>query len=201
MNAAPTAILRDEVIASLDQRVQIRASYRDYLAMDRARGDRPSPKLTYLSGTLELMTLSQDHEFTKKTLARLVESCCEELGIPLNGFGSWTLQSEAADRGIEPDECYVLGENRHPEKPDLAIEVIWTHGGIDKLEVYRGLGVREVWFWEDGKITVHELHRGKCAPKSRLLPALDLQIVGELAAYPSQSAAVRELRHRLRASR
>ncbi len=40
------------------------------------------------------------------------------------------------------------------EAPDLAIEVIWTSGGIDKLESYRGLGVGEVWFWREGRMEV-----------------------------------------------
>jgi Uma2 family endonuclease len=201
VNAAPTSILRDEVLASLDQRVCLPASYRDYLALDRARGPRRTPRLTYACGILEIMTVSPDHEFIKKTIARVIEACCDELGVAINGFGSWTLQAPAARQAIEPDECYVIGEDRHPKRPDLAIEVIWTHGGVDKLEVYRALGVREVWFWQDGGITVHELFRGKYrkVPKSRLLPALDLALIGELATFPSQSAAIRELRHRLRA--
>jgi hypothetical protein len=39
--------------------------------------------------------------------------------------------------------------------------VIWTHGGLDKLEIYRGLGVREVWFWPEGRIEVHSLRGGR----------------------------------------
>ncbi|MEG4506483.1 Uma2 family endonuclease [Microcoleus sp. F6_B4] len=34
--------------------------------------------------------------------------------------------------------------------PDLAIEVVFTSGGIDKLQLYKRLGIPEVWFWEDG---------------------------------------------------
>lgn len=34
--------------------------------------------------------------------------------------------------------------------PDLAIEVIITSSGIDRLDLYQGLGVREVWFWQAG---------------------------------------------------
>ena len=33
------------------------------------------------------------------------------------------------------------------EVPDLAIEVIHTSGSINKLDLFRGLGVKEVWFW------------------------------------------------------
>ena len=45
-------------------------------------------------------------------------------------------------RGVEPDECYCLGTLA--EIPDIAIEIALTSGGIDKLEVYRGLQVPEV---------------------------------------------------------
>ena len=44
---------------------------------------------------------------------------------------------------IEADECYVVGVlEAEPERPDLAVEVVWTGGGLSKLEVYRGLGAR-----------------------------------------------------------
>jgi len=67
--------------------------------------------------------------------------------VELEGYGSWTVRSEAADRGVEADECYLVGiREAEPQRPDIAIEVIRTSGGIDKLEVYRGPEVPEVWF-------------------------------------------------------
>jgi len=44
---------------------------------------------------------------------------------------------------LEPDECYLVGD-QDKSAPDLAIEVIGTSGGIDKLEIYRRLDVGEV---------------------------------------------------------
>jgi Uma2 family endonuclease len=55
------------------------------------------------------------------------------------------------------DECYIVGPDQNKEVPDLALEVVWTSGGLDKLEIYRRLGVGEVWIWKDGRITVHAL--------------------------------------------
>ncbi|HEY8077353.1 MAG TPA: Uma2 family endonuclease, partial [Labilithrix sp.] len=85
----------------------------------------------------------------------------------------------------------------------LAIEVIWTSGGLDKLEVYRELGVREVWLWESGAISVHVLQKGgyRRVAKSRLLPRLDLAAVATLATAEDQTAAVRTFRAALRAKR
>lgn len=59
------------------------------------------------------------------------------MGVALEGVGSWTLKDSDEERGAEPDECYLIG--RAPEsdddRPDFAIEVVWTSGGIDRLEV------------------------------------------------------------------
>jgi hypothetical protein len=52
------------------------------------------------------------------------------------------LEDKQVERGVEPDECYVLGDVAEPARPDLAIEVVWSSGGINELEIYRKLGVR-----------------------------------------------------------
>jgi Uma2 family endonuclease len=146
------------------------------------------------------MSPSIDHETIKTTIGRLVEAYSEELGLDLNGIGSWTIKKREAGSAAEADECYVIGPAKGRDKPDLAIEVVWTSGGIDKLEVYRGLGVREVWIWEEGRIGVFLLVEGRyeARAKSELLPGLDLPLVARLATSESQSAAVRELRGAVR---
>jgi Uma2 family endonuclease len=140
---------------SMDQRVRLDGvPWETYEALLVLRGEGAVPRITYLEGELELMTPSLDHEGLKKRLARLLEAYAEARGIALEGFGSWTLRKTLAERGLEPDECYLLGVPASPpERPDIAIEVVWTSGGIDKLAVYRGLGVPEVWFRQDGALS------------------------------------------------
>lgn len=119
-------------------------------------------------------------------------------GLELTGIGSWTLRSAPKQRGVEPDECYSIGPVG--DRPDLAIEVAWTRGGLDKLEIYRGLGVRELWTWREATIEVRVL-RGDAyhqTDESEILPGLDLALIGRLAIHASQPAAVRELRSILR---
>ena len=184
---------------SIDQRVVLRGvDWSQYEAVLAMRGESAAVRIAYLEGVLELMSPSQEHERLKKTLARLVEAYAEELGLELEGIGSWTLKRQEHERGAEPDECYSLGPVR--EVPDLAIEVIWTSGGLDKLEIYRRLGVREIWLCRRGEIEVYVVHGDRCerAPRSELLPKIDLALVRSLLDAPSQSAAVRELRARLR---
>ena len=120
-----------------DQRVILHGvPWSHYEVMLALRGDAPVPRLTYLRGELELMRPSQDHERIKKLIARLLEVYALAKTLPLNGFGSWTLRDAPGERGAEPDECYVLGDARGRDRPDLAIEVVWTSGALDKLAVY-----------------------------------------------------------------
>ena len=152
------AIPPEEVVSTADGRVILHGvSWEGWQAQLRLRGDKSAPRLTYLDGSMELMSPSKDHERIKSYLGRLVETYAMHHGIDLSPYGGWTLQEEVKNAGLEPDECYILGENQDLERPHLAIEVVWTSGGLDKLEAYRRLGVREVWFWRKRRLTVHEL--------------------------------------------
>ena len=99
-------------------------------------------------------------------------------------------------RGAEPDECYVFGDVRVPKRPDLAIEVVWTSGRIDKLEVYRKLGVREVWYWREGKLEPYVLRgeRYRLVPRSKVLPGIDLAELTSFLDRPTASRAIRAYR-------
>ncbi|HVQ74088.1 MAG TPA: Uma2 family endonuclease [Candidatus Binatia bacterium] len=177
-------------------------SWSDFELILRIRGDRGGVRVTYLDGVLEFMSPSVDHEGIKKTTARLLEAYAEEKGLPFNGFGSWTLKNPARARALEPDECYSLSVGR-PTRPDLAIEVVWTTGGIDKLEVYRGLGVGEVWFWREGAIEVYALagDRYERRERSTLLPELDLVELARHIDPENQTESVRRYRQALRRAR
>jgi Uma2 family endonuclease len=195
-----TAISDPLIIArSIDQRVILRdLGWDEYEAVLAMRGESSAVRIAYLEGALELMSPSREHELLKTKLARIVEAYAEELGIELEGYGSWTLKQRDKERGVEPDECYSIGSAG--EVPDLAIEVIWTGGGLDTLEIYRRLGVRELWVWQRGEISVFALRGDRCEriARSEFLPQIDLDLIRSLLDAPSQSAAVRELRERLR---
>jgi len=121
-----------------------------------------------------------------------------EKGIVLEGYGSWTVKSREDERGAEADECYVLGEHDADtlSHPDIAIEVVWTAGGLDKLEVWRKLGAHEVWFWRDGALELFVLRgeRYESAPRSELLPELDPTPIAKCMTARTQTEAVRRLR-------
>ncbi|MBX3262823.1 MAG: Uma2 family endonuclease [Labilithrix sp.] len=155
-------------------------------------------RMTYLEGRLEIMSPSRDHEVSKKQIARLFELFCLERDIPLYGFGSMTFRREEKQRGLEPDECYCRGAER--DVPDVALEVVVTHGTIDKLEVYRGLGVREVWVYEAGAFRILVL-RGETyevTATSEVFPEVDLGRIARYAVDKDQPAALRAFRAELR---
>lgn len=177
------------------------ATWADYQRLLELRGDRPVPRIAYLEGVLEIMTPSQPHESLKSRIGHLVEVWCLENGVEFNAYGSWTLENKEERRGAEADECYVFGGRQHTDAPDLAIEVVWTRGGVDKLDIYRKLRVREVWFWRGGRITVHVL-RGDAyheSPASEALPGLDLAALTSYLDRPTDSQAIREYRASLQA--
>jgi Uma2 family endonuclease len=178
--------------ATIDQRVFLHGvSWAQYEALLAVRGDDAGPRMTYLEGELELMSPSRDHESIKTLFARLLEIYALVSGTPLEGYGSMTMKSRPRARGAEPDECYAIGG---PKKhPDLAIEVVWTHGGIDKLEVYRGLGVREVWIYRDSRLELYALRRNDYVriTKSAVLPELDLRELLRHLDSADQTSAVK----------
>ncbi len=162
----------------------------------------PALRMTYLEGTLEIMSTSPEHERIKTIIGRLIEAFAEELDLDLNGYGAATFRKEAAARGLEPDECYCFGTLR--EVPDIAVEVVITSGTLNKLRVYQGLGVQEVWFWKKGTFEVYSLvdsDRGyEAKAASLLLPKLDFALLSQFLDNPQQTQAVKAYRKALQGS-
>ena len=143
--------------------------WKAYEAIGEALRDRPNLQMTYDQGTLEIMTLSFEHERIKKLVSRLIDILTEELEIPVAPCGSTTYKREAMDRGLEPDECYYV-ENvdrirgltaidleRDPP-PDFVIEVDVSNRSVKRLPIYAKLGVPEIWRWDNWNLYVHILN-------------------------------------------
>ena len=197
LRSTTTPVPLGEYVPTADQVIVMHEiSWEGYESLLALRGDRRRPKLAYLDGVVELMTTSRDHEGIKGTIGRLAEAYCNEIGLDFTTYGNWTLKQRVKKAGVEPDECYVFGPSpKLKDRPDLVIEVVWTSGGIAKLEAYRRLGVGEVWFWEDDAISVHVLggETYSARDRSACLPGLDLALVCRLAQVDPTSAAVRQL--------
>ena len=143
---------------------------------------------------------ARGHEVTRTQLARLLELYCLERDIPLFGYGSTTFRKKEKEGGLEADECYARGEDK--PIPDFALEVVATRGSLDKLEVYLGLGIREVWVFEAGAFSILTL-RGdhyEAIPVSEVLPEPELSRIAHFAEQPDQHAALRAFRDELRSA-
>lgn len=174
-------------------------SWEDYERIDALRGESSVPRLTYVEGVLELMSPGTPHESDKKKLARIFEAYLEHLGIPAEGVGSWTVKNKKRKLGAEADECYVFTTSPvgpSVKAPDLVIEVIYSSGSVDKLEVWRKLGAKEIWFWHRSELAVfvRRGHTFASARRSALVPALDLELIVRCMHEETQTAAVRALR-------
>jgi Uma2 family endonuclease len=161
-----------------DHFVRLTATWDDYERLDALRGEKAVPRLTYLEGTLELMSPSRQHEHLKSAIAHLVATYCLVRAVRFTDYGSWTLKQRQEERGAEPDACFIFGD-ADAERPHLAIEVVWTSGGLNKLEVYRKLGVQEVWYWRKGRIRPYGLRGDSYVelPVSEALPGIDLALL------------------------
>jgi Uma2 family endonuclease len=183
MSTAPVLAPPDKSLDP-DQRVILQDidwwQFETFLAI---RGDSAGVRVTYLEGQLEIISPSRTHEWLKTLIARLLETYTEEKGMYFTGYGGLTMRNAPKLRGLEPDECYVVGSAK--ETPDLAVEVIWTHGGLDKLEVYRGLGVREVWIWKKEELKAYELRGDGYVEISQsvVIPGLTPAFIAEYLDY------------------
>jgi Uma2 family endonuclease len=130
-------------------------TWREFKATEQLL-DRPGYRLSFLDGVLEIRKMpGEPHEIVKKRIAALLELYLLMAGFDFTPTGSMTLENETAGVKREADESYKLVPGRR--LPDLAIEVVFSSGGIDKLEVYKRLKIPEVWFWEDGVLEIYHL--------------------------------------------
>ncbi|HEX8199252.1 MAG TPA: Uma2 family endonuclease [Isosphaeraceae bacterium] len=173
-------------------------------------------RLTYDRGTLEIMTLTHEHEGYSYILGRFVDALTEELGLPIKGGHSTTFRRRKRQRGLEPDNCsWIASEPRVRGKtkidlqvdppPDLAIEIDITSSSLDRMGIYADLGVPEVWRFADQALTFHVLgdaRRYALAPRSAAFPSVmpeDVLRFLALRTTHDENAVVRELRDWVRA--
>jgi len=130
-------------------------TWREFKAVEQLL-DRPGYRLSFLNGVLEIRRRSgEPQEIIKGRIGALVEQYLLMAGFDFTPTGSMTLESETGKVKREVDESYKLAPDRR--LTDLAIEIVFSSGGIDKLEAYKRLKIPELWFWEDGLLEVYHL--------------------------------------------
>jgi Uma2 family endonuclease len=137
-------------------------------------------RLTFDEGVLEIMSPLPEHERVKKVFARLLETMSLELNIPISSYGSTTFKRKSLQKGLEPDECYYVQNEREMRNrkridlkrdppPDLVLEVNISYHIVDKRRVYAAMGVPELWSYDDAKLECLHLKRGKYESRDQSL--------------------------------
>lgn len=173
-------------------------SWETYCAL-RDAGANDRVRMTYLDGSLTLMSPALRHDRDNRLLARFVEAVAAAIGLELLDIGSTTLRraatpGDAGGAGKEPDTAFYFGDEgrmRTREEldltvdppPDLAIEVDNTRDSAESLAVYARLGVPEVWRYRVEDRTVRILRLADRAyrevDRSVSLPVLTPALIHE----------------------
>jgi Uma2 family endonuclease len=163
------------------------ASWAFYEALLAEFGEQPK-RVNYDRGTLEIMTISFEHEGYKEAIGDMISDISKEFDIPMARRGSSTLKREEKQRGLESDQCYWIANERivrglkrldlgiHPP-PDLVLEIDITHAAVDRESIYSALGVPEMWHfdgqtllsaWELVEGNWNRIERSKSFPMIRI---------------------------------
>jgi Uma2 family endonuclease len=118
-------------------------------------------RMSYLDGTLILMSPEFLHDKYSRRLAQVIDMVTTALQIPSQGTATSTLRRKGPvprkGTGKEPDYGFYFRDNeprmRHKDRidleldppPDLAIEVDHKADSSRALKLYARLGVPEVW--------------------------------------------------------
>ncbi|MBW4601169.1 MAG: Uma2 family endonuclease [Calothrix sp. FI2-JRJ7] len=165
-------------------------SWESYEALIAKLEDNLHYRVTYLDGVLEIVSPSIRHEKVKSNTGMLLERFFYSKRIRCVPMGSSTFKNKAKKAGAEPDECYCIGDEK--SIPDLVIEINITSGNVEKLEVYRRLGVTEVWMWKINGFSLYHLREEtplrfidtygyERITKSEFLPDLDISLLERCA--------------------
>jgi Uma2 family endonuclease len=145
-------------------------------------------RTTYDRGDLELMSPLPMHELIKVWFGHFILALSLELDFAYQTMSQTTFRRRDRDRGLEPDDCYYLASlervvdwatlslDRDPS-PDLVLEVDVTTSCLDRMGVYAGLNVPEVWRFDGEEWHIHLLDTDgnyQESPSSASLPYLPI---------------------------
>ena len=159
-----------------DQRIVHHGTWEQFKFIQKGFDGSPGVRLSYYDETIEILVPGREHELFASIIGYLVTTFLTEKGIFFQPTRSMTQEKEGVV-SAQADESYCIESVK--TIPDLAIEVVFTSGGINKLERYKALGVLEVWFGEDGVLKLYHLQNGiyERIDRSQLPGLNDLDLV------------------------
>jgi Uma2 family endonuclease len=151
----------------------------------------PNVRLFYCEEVLEIVSTGKLHEEIRCLISLLMGQYFIQRRIVFFPSGAY---SQIVEGKVEyqSDLSYCFGTRK--DVPDLCIEVVITSGIPIKLRKYRQMGVREVWFWEDGTLELYHLREQgyEQISSSEFLPELDLSLLKRCILFASPLDALEE---------
>ena len=186
-------------------------SWEEFEAIQDATDERPSIRVAYCDGTLELVSPLPAHERPHRIIAYIVTAILDAQDRDWEDFGSSTLRQKPKTAGVEADtalyiqnaervrDCMRLDLEKDPP-PDLAIESDLT--SKTTFEAYKRLQIPELWVYEAGELQINLLRDGEYVRSQQSLvfpePILGtrtvLELVPELVQQAFEAGTSRMLR-------
>lgn len=141
-----------------DQRIVHQGTWEQFKFIQKGFAGSPGVRLFYYEGAIDILIPGQDYKTFSRIIAYLVTTFLVEQAIFFKPTGAMTQEKEGVV-SAQADESFCIG--RVKTIPDLSIEVIFTSGSTSKLELYKALGVSEVWFWQDGTLKLYHLRESR----------------------------------------
>ncbi len=147
-------------------------SWEEYEELLEQVGEARGLRISYDDGTLEVMTLSPEHENYARFIEKLVAIISLRLQINIRSFGSATMRKRKRRKGKEPDACFyvssagIIGNKMQLDfatdpPPDIAVEIDLRHDSLNKFPIYAALGVPEIWRYGGYEMAIYHLRQNK----------------------------------------
>jgi Uma2 family endonuclease len=167
--------------------------WQKFKALQQAFTDLPGVRINYFNGDVEILSVSPQHGIIAGNLGFLIELWMLEQGIAFVATEDMTVERKEV-ASAQGDKSYCFPERQ--DVPDLSIEVVISGEGETKLARYRALGVSEVWFWQDNRISIHQLKGNsyESVEASQYLPGLNISLLAACVVTENRAAALAQFK-------
>ena len=174
-------------------------SWKSYEHLLNDFANRPSIRLTFDKGTLEIMVVSYGHERLKTIIGDLVVRLAFELDIDYEAAGSTTFKRESLGAGFEGDESFYFSHLERIRQtsdldlaqdppPDLVVEIDISSPSLLKFPIFAALRIPEIWRFHENRLLIYSFANGAYteAQSSAFLPGITANDVTSLVEVREQ---------------